>query len=194
MKYLIESEQFDEKIRSGYIIESAQGEVELSDEEVATLVRLMQEKKSSDVEQLNLEESEPEIYGKLHEVCYELCENAAYDYALLESYWAAWTGADGGGTTDYDMDDIKYYCEEHCGFSYDGDEADDDYEEKKEDAFYKWLDRYLHTAPDKDVLTFFQDNIEILIEEYEFLEPGSVYFKVFDVIPQSIIDMAFPKK
>ncbi len=194
MKYLIESEQFDEKLRSGYIIESAQGEVELSDEEVATLVRLMQEKKTSDVEQLNLEESEPDIYEKLYDACDAMCDEAAFNEAWLEAYWNAWSGADGGNTVEYDIDQMMYYCEDHCGFSYDGEETDEDYYEKKAEAFEKWLDHYLHTAPDADVLTFFEQNMELLIDDCDFVDPSAVEYNVTVLIPQSIIDMASPKK
>ena len=91
------------------------------------------------------------------------------------------------------MDDIMYYCEERCGFSHDGDEADEDYEEKKEKAVQEWLDRYLHTAPDADVLTFFRDNLELQVDDYEFLDPSAIDYEVTVLIPQTIIDMAFPK-
>ena len=46
-------------------VESAK--VELSDGEVQILVELMQEHNSYDVEEINLEESHPDIYDKLNE-------------------------------------------------------------------------------------------------------------------------------
>lgn len=179
---------------SGGVFGNAKGEVELSDEEVAILVRLMQEKKTSDVELLNLEESEPEIYNKLYDACDTMCEEAAFNEAWLEAYWSAWYGADMGDTVEYDIDKMMYYCEDHCGFSYDGDEADEDYDEKKAEAFEKWLDYYLHTTPSADVLTFFEQNMELLIDDCDFVDPSVVEYDVTVVIPQSIIATAFPKK
>lgn len=178
---------------SGGMFGNAKGEVELTDEEVAKLVQLMREMNTFDVEKLNLEEVEHDIYDTLYEACDVMCDKAAFDEAWLGAYWEAWTGGDGGGTVDYDIYDMMYYCEERCGFVYEGDEADEEYDEKKMEAFRKWLDEYLHTAPDADVLTFFEDNMTLRIEDYEFVDPGAVDYNVTVIIPQPIIDMAFPK-
>lgn len=50
---------------SGAVTEDGTGTVELSDEEVDTLVRLMQEMGTADVEELELEDRCPEIFEKL---------------------------------------------------------------------------------------------------------------------------------
>ena len=193
MKYPIESEQISDMPRSGGVFLNATSEVELTDEEVARLVQLMREKNTSDVEALELETNEPDIYDKLYEACAEICCDAAFNEAWLDAYWEAWSGNDGGDTVAYDMDEMMNYCECRCGFTYEGNEADEDYEEKKAEAFEKWLDHYLHTAPKADVLTFFKDNMELLIYDCEFVDPTVIDYDVTVVIPQPIIDMAFPK-
>ena len=194
MKYPIECEQFYGMSHSGGVFRNAQGEVELSDDEANQLVQLMRYLNTSDVEELELETTLPEIYTKLYDACDAMCDEAAFNEAWLDAYWNAWSGADGGNTVEYDIDQMMYYCEDHCGFSYDGEETDEDYYEKKAEAFEKWLDHYLHTAPDADVLTFFEQNMELLIDDCDFVDPSAVEYNVTVLIPQTIIEMAFPKK
>jgi len=193
MKYPIESEQISDMSHSGGVFRNAKGEVELTDEEVAKLVQLMREKNTSDVEKLELEETEPDIYEKLYDACDMMCDKAAFDEAWLGGYWEAWRG-DMQEMVDYDIYDMMYYCEKNCGFVYEGDEnEDEDYDEKKMEAFRKWLDKYLHTAPDADVLKFFEENMTLLVEDWEFVDPSAIEYEVTVLIPQPIIDMAFQK-
>lgn len=66
-KYRIECEQCLGISHSGAVYTDGEGTVELTDKEVATLVQLIRLKGTTDVGELNLETSHPELYAKLNQ-------------------------------------------------------------------------------------------------------------------------------
>ena len=70
--YSIESEQCLGISHSGAVTVNGESAVELSDEEVDILVKLIKEKGTTDVEELDLENLHPDIYKKLDEAYYDM--------------------------------------------------------------------------------------------------------------------------
>jgi hypothetical protein len=66
-KYRIECEQCLGISHSGAVYTDGEGTVELTDEEVATLIQLIRQKKTTSVSKLNLKTSHPELYAKLNQ-------------------------------------------------------------------------------------------------------------------------------
>lgn len=146
--------------------------VELSDEEVDTLVQLIKEKGTSDVEALGLRESHPDIYDTLDEAYREAAMDAAEMHWLWEGYY--------NGYFNYDLKEVMDYCKEHLGFVYEkeeNDEEDDEeeyendegYDDDECDAFYEWKDNYVHNVlkTDDEIRDFFYNvlNADLSIED-----------------------------
>lgn len=191
--YSIESEQFLGMSHSGGVTVNGESAVELSDEEVDILVKLIQENESTDVEDLDLKNLYPAIYEKLREAYY----NMAYD--AEEMHWL-WEGYD-NGYYEYDIDKLMAYCEKNLDYSFEFNpeeyfEFEDEIEDYKEDPesfedeiydvkcqnFQEWLDGYVNGLSDDEARDFFynhmnagldMDNIEYTVE-----------------IPQAIINKA----
>ena len=68
--YSIESEQCLGMSHSGAVTVNGESAVELSDEEVDILVKLIKEKDSTDVKDLDLKHLHPDIYEKLDDDYY----------------------------------------------------------------------------------------------------------------------------
>ena len=77
--------------------------VELSDDEVQTLVDLMEENDTYDVEELNLDESHPEIYEKLADTCDSVAWNVALAEAARDAHYY--------DEDDTFLDKLQEYCE-----------------------------------------------------------------------------------
>ena len=69
---------------TGEVTVDGESAVELSDEEVDILVRLIRENKTTDVEELDLENLYPVIYDKLDTACYDMEYNAEEMHWLME--------------------------------------------------------------------------------------------------------------
>ena len=190
--YSIESEQFLGMSHSGGVIVNGESAVELSDEEVDILVKLIQENESTDVEELDLKNLYPAIYEKLREAYYNMAYNAEEMHWLWEGYH--------NGYYEYDTDELMAYCEKELDFSYEFkpeeyfDEDDlEDYKENPEsyedeiydlkcEAFSEWLSDYVSGLSDDEARDFFYDhmNADLNMEGVEY----SVR------IPQAIINKA----
>ncbi len=144
--------------------------VELSDEDVQTLVDLMQEHNSYNVEEMNLEERYHDIYNKLNEACESIATNAVIAEALREAHY------DGD---DY-WDRLYEYCETHCGYN------------ESLGNFNRWLDKYVSNLNSKELRNLYNKaNIDLWDEvlnldgmeigEYEVTIPQSIVAKVFDL-------------
>lgn len=106
--YSIESEQSLGISHSGEVTVNGESAVELSDEEVDILVRLIKEKNSTDVEELDLENLYPAIYSKLDEAYYDMAYNAEEIHWLWEGYYNHYF--------EYDEDKLMNYCEKISAF------------------------------------------------------------------------------
>ena len=190
--YSIESEQFLGMSHSGAVTVNGESAVELSDEEVDILVKLIKEKDSTDVEDLDLENLHPDIYEKLDEAYRDMA------YAAEEMHWL-WEGYY-NGYFEYDSYELIDYCEKELGFSYefkpeeyfdeddleyykeDPESYEDEIEEAKSEAFSEWLDDYVSGLDDDEARDFFYNHMDA------DLDLDDVDYTV--EIPQAIINKA----
>ena len=173
----------------GGVFNQGYGEVELSDREVEQLVSLMREMGTSDVEELKLQETLPEIYKKLDNA-YE-----AAAYQAEEEHWL-----DAGFYHDechqYEEADMIAYLKEKgaWNFEYDEEEYKDKDgnldEEALEYAEFDFLseamDDYLSSLDGDERYDFLRNQVGIEVE------PQGCDYEI--EIPSEIIEMAFPIK
>ena len=169
--YSIESEQCLGMSHSGAVTVNGESAVELSDEEVDILVKLIKEKGTTDVGDLDLETLHPDIYKKLDEAYSDMA------YRAEEIHWL-WEGYN-NGYFEYDSEKLMDYCEKELGFEFEYDvkdyylddpedleegeepEIDEDMlEEDKSDAFSEWLDDYLSDLSDDEARDFFYNHMD----------------------------------
>ena len=165
---------------SGPVYEEGQGSVELSDEEVDTLVQLIREKGTEEVEELELESSYPELYKRLFDAYQKMEHEAQLRHWLWKGYKE--------GEYNEKIDILKTYCKEHCGFVYEeelymgwDEEDEEEFEEKENEAFWDWFGDYLCTADSKMLET-----ISYQVLEEEELEDDEPYVQ----IPPAIVEKA----
>ena len=167
-KYTIECEQC-----LGISHDGAVYTVELSDEEVTTLVQLIRQKGTTDVRELNLETTHPDLYAKLDKAYHDMAQHAETMHWLWEGYE--------NGYYEYDEDELMDYCEQELDFTFEYDEEDyldedDDLDEEeirydaKLHAFRSWLDDYLHSLSDEEVFSFMNEHMNACIEDEEVEE------------------------
>ena len=178
-KYTIECEQCLGISHDGAVYTEGEGTVELSDEEVTTLVQLIRQKGTTDVGELDLETTHPDLYAKLDKAYHDLARRAETMHWLWEGYE--------NGYYEYDEDELMDYCEQELDFTFEYDEEDyldedDDLDEEddldedeirydaKLHAFRSWLDDYLHSLSDEEVLSFMNEHMDACIEDEEVSE------------------------
>ena len=168
--YSIESEQCLGMSHSGAVTVNGESAVELSDEEVDILVKLIKEKESTDVKELDLETLHPDIYEKLREAYYDMA------YRAEEMHWL-WEGYE-NGYFEYDDDKLMAYCEKELGFSFefkpeeyfdeddleyykeDPESYEDEIYDMKYEAFQKWLSDYVSGLSDDEARDFFYNHMD----------------------------------
>ena len=169
--YSIESEQCLGMSHHGAVTVNGESAVELSDEEVDILVKLIKENGTTDVDALDLENLYPDIYEKLDEAYSDMA------YRAEEIHWL-WEGYN-NGYFEYDSEKLMDYCEKELGFEFEYDvkdyylddpedleegeepEIDEDMlEEDKSDAFSEWLDDYLSDLSDDEARDFFYNHMD----------------------------------
>lgn len=165
--------------------------VELSDEEVNALVTLIREKGTTDVEEMGLEYSYPDLYKKLDDAYHNMAYKAEELHWLINGFE--------NGYYEYDADKVIKYCEENCGYEFvpkiDNvpDNISPDFiaallEDRKEDMYWKqrdfckWLPDYLRSINIEDACDFMYNrmNAELEMDDVDYVVK----------IPQTIIDMA----
>ena len=161
------------------------GYVDLTDEETNTLVALVKEKQTRDVEELNIEDTHPDLYEKL--------EKAYYNMKFM-----AWVeeGINNGGIVPSEDEDLMEWCKQNAGFAYDPNkktEAEDDYDEDEleetdkecfqfDEWFSEWLSGYIKTLDNDQAFDFFCDHLSSHVD----LSLSEVKVK----IPCKILEMA----
>ena len=168
--YSIESEQCLGMSHSGAVTVNGESAVELSDEEVDILVKLIKEKGSTDVKELDLENFHPDIYKKLDEAYYQMAYDAEEIHWLWEGYY--------NGYFEYDDDELMAYCEKELGFSFefkpeeyfdeddleyykeDPESYEDEIYDMKYEAFQKWLSDYVSGISDDEARDFFYNHMD----------------------------------
>lgn len=190
-KFEIECEQSLGWSHSGEVTAKGKSFVELTDEEVTVLVNLIREKRTTDVEMLELREKHPALYDKLDKAYYKMA------YKAEELHWLI----EGLEYDEFEYDDEKVikYCEENCGYEFVPkiDDAPDTispeyiaallemYKEdmnKKRWDFRNWLPNYLRSINLEEACDFMYNHLNASIEM------DDVDYVVG--IPQAIIDMA----
>lgn len=191
--YSIDCEQVLGMSHTGEVTTEGASTVELSDEEVDTLVRLIREEGTTDVEELELEERYPDIYEKLDEAYRTMARDAELSHWVWEGYRSHYY--------EYDEEELMEYCEENLGFKFEYDEKDYYYDDPedlpegeepeidedslmwdKERAFDNWLDDYLESLPDNEAVNFMGEhmNADVCVDNVDYTVE----------IPQAIIDKA----
>lgn len=175
----------------GGVYNDGYGEVELTDEEVEHLVNLMKEKDTSEVEELDLETSLPEIYKKLDEAYGAIANKAEEEHWLDEGYYHL-------ECHNYDDVDMIAFLKEKdaWNFEYDEEEFKDESGELDEEALFDAECEYLHQEALDDYLGGLQGE-----ERYDFLRNKvgidvDMSFAVSDYeieIPSEIVSLAFPE-
>ncbi len=185
--YSIESNLVLDKTNKGEATASGEHFVELSDEEVAVLVGLIKEKGTTNVDRLELQESHPGTYDTLEEAY----RNMAYDEVETEMLWDGYCS----GYFEYNDYELKDYCKEHCGFKfeyndedYDFDEDEEEYKqeciEEDETEYFKeeWLPKYLQSLSANEANAFFYNHMNACVDIDDLDYTVN--------IPQAIINMA----
>ena len=190
--YSIESEQHLGTLHSGTATDKGDRAVELSDEEVDILVKLIKEKGTTDVEELDLENLYPDIYKNLSDAYRDMAHDAKEMELLWEGFYS--------GFFDCDFYELMDYCEKNLGFyfflnpkDYFSDEElayfkenPESYEEivdeSKSEAFGDWLIDYVFDLPDDEARDFFYNQM------HAKLNLDKVEYTVG--IPQAIITKA----
>ena len=184
-EYKIECKQFLGFAHyGGGVTTEGSSTIELSDEEVTTLVQLIREKETTDIGELDLETSHPELYAKLDEAYHDMARHAEYMHWL-------WEGFD-NGYYEYDEEELMDYCERECGFDFEfieedyldenGEIDEDSKEYAKSSAFHDWLDDYVRSLSDDDAAAFMTEHMDagVDVEDAEYTVN----------IPEDIVKMA----
>ena len=172
---------------SGPVNVESEGFIELSDEEVVKIVDLIRKEGTTDIDELGLEETYPDIYQKLDKAYHDMAYDAEEAHWLREGYTI--------DAFEYDAEELMAYCEENCGFEYEfGEEDFLENGELSEDAldcklfdFYTWLDDYVESLKGEEMKDFFYNHLNAEMEELD-----EVDYEV--AIPEAIIKMAEKRK
>ena len=138
-----------------------------------------------DVEELNIENTHPDLYKKL--------EKAHYNMKFM-----AWVeeGINSGGIVPNEDEDLMEWCKQNAGFAYDPHKraaAEDDYDEEEleetdmerfqfDEWFSEWLSDYLKTLDNDQTFDFFCNHLSSHVD----LSLSDVKVK----IPCEILEMA----
>jgi hypothetical protein len=190
--YSIESEKVLGMSHTGEVTVDGESAVELSDDEVDILVRLIRENGTTDVEELDLENLYPSIFYKLDSAYHDMESHAEEMHWLWEGYESHYF--------DYDEDELIAYCKKNLGFTfefkpeehldaYDLEEYQEDPEafedtisDLESEAFAEWLDDYVHSLSDDQLCSFFYEHMNCDLS----MDPVSYTVE----IPPAIIKMA----
>lgn len=190
--YSIESEQFLGMSHSGAVTVNGESAVELSDEEVDILVKLIKENDTTNVKKLDLKNLYPDLYSKLDDAYRDMAYDAEEMHWLWEGYH--------NGYFEYDTDELMAYCEKELDFSFefkpeeyfdeddleyykdDPESYEDEIYDLKCEAFSEWLSDYVSGLDDDEARDFFYEHMDA------DLNMDDVEYTVG--IPQSIINKA----
>ena len=171
----------------GEVMADLEGQIELTDEEAAQLVALMQEKKSCDVEQMGLKRRYPALYERLEEAWYDAAYNAELAHWHREGFL--------DGYCEFDLDEVMEHCEAHCGYTFTFDpeehcllEPDDEeqMEELRREHFEAWLEEYVTTLSNEEVIEFCSEQLNSEVEDVT--DPEGVEYTI--AIPYELIRRA----
>ena len=172
----------------GSVCANAYGEFEMADADVETLVALIREKGTTDINELGIEQSHPTIYDLLEKEIYKIYQIAVTAHFIREEINDYFEYDD--GVIDYCIQKYGFDPDEECEDEDYGDEEyedeEEEYEAKLHSRFVNWISFYAETLSDKELVDFNSDTVNIAVDFYadEFaLE-----------IPRQIIDLAGVRK
>ena len=161
------------------------GQVELTDEEVKTLIELYKEVESTDLDDLDLEEDYPELYQKFVDA-YEAVESDAYNKQYLcYQKWAI----DEIDTWGVDFSDAVTTAKEKYGFKKDeesNDESEKEYDNSDNDLYRELIEWAMNKLEELDLnesIDFITDVFSIEVDETPILEYTME-------LPKEIVDMS----
>ena len=172
----------------GSVCANAYGEFEMADADVETLVALIREKGTTDINELGIEQSHPTIYDLLEKEIYKIYQIAVTAHFIREEIDDYFEYDD--GVIDYCVQKYGFNPDEECeDEEYEDEEYEDEeeeYEAKLHSRFVNWISFYASTLSDKELVDFNSDTINIAIN-----------FNAYDFeleIPRQIIDLAGVRK
>ena len=164
----------------GTVTETGYATLELTDEELQALIKLIKQSGTVDVSEMNLKDKLPEIYEKLDSACHEAA-------LMAEAYH--WLDRGWDDPVVFNPSEYIEYGEKELGYKYEYDESefldedgnlDEDYlEDAKVQDFNEWLNNYKDSLEINERIEFMRRFIDIEVEG----EPYKL------LIPEEIIDM-----
>lgn len=153
----------------GSVTADGYGSIELTDDEVNTLVNLIRENGSSDIEDIALKEKQPYLYEKLDDAYREAAQEATIAHWYMEGFHE--------GVYEYDEDELIEYCSENHGFEFTYDENDytDEDGELDEDALYddmheafsEWLEDFIISLDNDEMIEFLTEHMNADVDTTE---------------------------
>ena len=168
---------------TGPVYDDGTGSVVLSKRDVETLVKLIREKGTTDVEELGLESAHPKLYQKLYRAYYKMDAEATIRHWLWQGYQY--------GEYDEQMEALKKYCRRYCGwhpdshFGWDDEMDEDDIEYEENMDFQRWFGKFFDEVDIKKLEHIFYHVLKA--------EPVDEMMEPYVQIPKAIIDMAQEK-
>ena len=169
---------------SGGVYNTGTGQIDLSDEDVDLLVRLIKENRTGDYRKLKLSRRYPKLYNKLRRKYRKLAIETERHHWLIDGL--------SEGEYEYDEEALMEYCLQNCGFTlsedyYDCDgELNEEYLDDAIDEFQLWFRHYLRGLNNKDAdyLLCEVGGIEMHFDEVDFCNDYSTE------LPEAITKLA----
>ena len=140
---------FDEYIRA----------IDISEDEKATVLSMMNDEFEAELEDLGLEQSNPELFAKLKGIYDKMAREAE------EKQWL-WIGFR-DGAFEYDVDLLMEHCQANCGFVFEG--TQQDFEDEYEYCYsWKYRNPPSSAEEEKKVSDRLMEDIseEVYLEDY----------------------------
>lgn len=169
----------------GAVTETGFSTLELTDDELKSLIDLVNVSGTDDVGEMKLKDKLPEIYGKLDEACNEAALQAEA-YHWLDRGWYDPNVFDHYEHIEYGENELgyKFEYEESEYMDEDGNLNEDELVDAKEEDFREWLNNYKESLEIDKQIEFMRRFIDIDVEGM----PYEVQ------IPQEILEMCGKKE
>ena len=169
----------------------AKGSFSLEEEDVHALVKLIRDKGGkTDIVELDLIGSLPNIYETIHEAYREAVAEATTNHMILEGYRNGYFEENDGVIESLEEEGLFKFdpdleaLREDLGLDEDDEISDEDIEDAKEEAFEEWKDEYFNSLSEEDQVFF--------IERYYIVNTDNSTddYDINLEIPQEIVDLA----
>ena len=170
----------------GCVTADGHGSVEISEADVDTLISLIRESGSTDIEEIGLEERHPDLYKILDEAYYE----AALDATIAHWYMTGFQE----GIYEYDVEELMEYCREHHGFEFeyneedyldeDGELDEETLQDDMQKGFFEWLEDFVYGLETDEMVEFLSEHMNADVDTTDM----DVDYQV--EIPEGIIELA----